>query len=144
MHHALPEVLTGAANLGLIDVGAGGVVVFAVLAILRGWIVPRSVLVEAQRVSDARVVETQRVADDRVVEAQRVADGRTADILRVAAEQRSDARAETADWREAFRVSDARADLLSAQVAELVTQGRTSVHVLQSLTSVAQRSEAPP
>lgn len=44
-------------GLSALDFGAGGLVVLFVLSIMRGWLVPRSVLDDVRRDRDVRVAE---------------------------------------------------------------------------------------
>lgn len=43
------------------------------------------------------------------------------------------------DWRDAYRASDARGDVLSEQVRDLVAEHRTFNHFMQSMTEVVSR-----
>ena len=91
-------------------------IVFAVLAVWRGWLVPRSTL-------DRIALETLKVE---AVQAQRLAD--------------SQGREE--EWRAAWTAERARGDLQANQIGELLELARTTDASLRGLKTVTRGESA--
>jgi hypothetical protein len=105
-------------SIPLPDVGIGGLLVLFVVAILRGWLVPRRVLEDVRQDRDARLGDRDRTI--------------------------TELHAEVARWQEAYRASDSRGDAMAVALAQLAEQGRTAVQVIRALPDAARAERDGP
>ncbi len=94
-------------------------------AVSKGLLVPRSHVVDVQEAADKRAGFAEDTSERRVKEAREDTNSRLVDVY-----------GQRDDWREAFRASDARADILATQVGVLVNEVRTVTDALKALTRV--------
>lgn len=135
-----------AAVAGLLSVALLGFLA----AVSRGLLVPRSHVTDVQAAADKRaafaeVTAEKRIAevrddrDERIANTLAVTEARIAETLASSDGRIADVSSQRDDWREAFRASDARADVLSTQVSQVVEGQRAVVSFIQSVSRVAGR-----
>ena len=110
--------LLGSVPLAALNgIGVVGLVVLFAIALTRGWLVTGSSHTEAMAAKDQEF--------DRMVT---LKDG-TIERLK----------GEKDDWRDAYRASDARGDVLAENVKDLVVEHRTFNHFMESVREVVNR-----
>jgi hypothetical protein len=115
-------------GVNVLNIGAGGIVSIGVLAVFRGWLVPRRVLNDLRAATDARVADkdTQiaRIAAESEVQFDRLAKDKN-------------------DWKDAYTASSATNATLTRQNDELMESARVSAAVLAQLPKALGRGEQP-
>lgn len=95
------------AGLDVLNLGAGGIVSIGVLAVLRGWLVPRRVLNDLRAATDARVADKEQ------------------ELART--------REATSEWRAAASTKDLTILAQAKQIDELMDSARLSNDLLRAL-----------
>lgn len=116
-------------GVNILNVGAGGIVSIGVLAVFRGWLVPRRVLNDLRAATDARVAD------------------KDAQIARIAAESEQQfdrLTKEKNDWKDAYSASSTTNATLARQNDELLESARVSAAVLAQIPKALGRGEQSP
>lgn len=96
-------------------VGLAGLVTFAVLAVWRGWLVPRRTVDELARATDrVEAVQAQRLSDSVTRES---------------------------EWKAAWMAEKARADLQADQLGDLMELAKTTDAFIRELRQVARERQ---
>lgn len=104
------------AGLDVLNLGAGGIVSIGVLAVLRGWLVPRRVLNDLRAATDARVA-------DKELEIARTREG-------------------ASEWRSTATTKDQTIAAQAKQIDELMDAVRLSQDLLRALPQPRGRGDA--
>lgn len=100
----------------VVPTGWGGLVLSAVAAIYRGWLIPGRTLDLLTKQWEARLAESQK--------------------------RETDAQAEAQTWREAWAVAEESRRTLAAQVETMLTQGETMERLVRAIREGSDR-DAP-
>lgn len=115
----------------------GGIVALGIVALLRGWLLPRSHLVDLRKDFQgqlaAKDAEIERIVADR--------DARLLEVREDRDKRTNELREEVRDWREAHQASEAALAVVRAQNGELLEVARTSEQVLRAAFPAATQSK---
>ena len=122
------ELLGTLSTEALNSIGVVALIVLLGVALVREWLVVGST---HRRELTARDLQFERMVASKNLEFDRMVTAKDATIDRI--------KGEKDDWRDTARASDARGDVLSEQVRDLVQEHRTFNHFMESMNDVVNR-----
>lgn len=91
------------------------------------------------KLHDEQLTDLRASHDVKLTDLRASYEGRLQDLRDSHSREMSTERARGDDWKAAFDSADARADLTSEQVRELVDQGRTFTHFIEAVRGMVDR-----
>ena len=110
------------------EIPFAGLIVLVIVALVRGWLIPRSHLVDLRADYAKQMEDKQREIE--AVRADR--DARLREVREDRESRLAEVREEMRDWKEAAQSNEAALAVVRAQNGELLEVARTAEHVLRA------------